>query len=133
MLSSKNLYFINYLKCNKKISIMYAKGENMIKIYGSPLCPDCVECKANFDKYNIEYEYIDINASLKNLKEFLIYRDNEPIFNHLKAIHDIGIPACIDEDGTVFTDWDNYVRKLGFEPFFQIREGEACSIDGRGC
>ena len=48
---------------------------NMLKIYGSEMCPDCVACKKNFDFYHIEYEFIDINKTLKNLKIFLKQRD----------------------------------------------------------
>lgn len=44
----------------------------MIKIYGSKFCPNCEHAKKNFDYYNIPYEYIDINESLKNLKLFYI-------------------------------------------------------------
>ena len=104
----------------------------MIKVYGSPMCPDCVACEYNFDKYKIEYEFLDINASLHNLKKFLIYRDSEPVFDRLKAINDIGIPACIDEEGTVFTDWETYLRERGYEPE-EINAGQACGLDRKGC
>ena len=43
----------------------------MLKVYGTQLCPDCVECKYNLDRNNIEYVDVDINKQLKNLKEFL--------------------------------------------------------------
>ena len=47
----------------------------MITVYGNQLCPDCRACKANFDRFGIEYEYRDIFANLRNLKQFLIFRD----------------------------------------------------------
>ena len=47
----------------------------MLKIYGSEMCSDCVECKKNFDIYNIEYEFLDINKSLRNV--------NYPRLKHL--------------------------------------------------
>ena len=50
----------------------------MFKIYGSAKCPDCINCKANFDEYKIEYEFIEILDNLQNLKRFLHYRDNPP-------------------------------------------------------
>ena len=43
----------------------------MLKVYGTPMCPDCRECKANFDHHGIAYENIDICESLRGLKEFL--------------------------------------------------------------
>jgi glutaredoxin-related protein len=105
----------------------------MLKVYGSPMCPDCRNCKINFDKYGVEYEYIDINASLKNLKEFLILRDREECFVRLKKIHDIGIPAIMDGH-RVFTAWETYLKELGHTDLeYEKYEGQACSIDGKGC
>ncbi len=43
----------------------------MVKIYGSDLCPDCVACKTAFDADGISYEFVNITAGMKNLKEFL--------------------------------------------------------------
>ena len=83
----------------------------MLKIYGSELCPDCIACKNNFDHYGIPYEFLDVMKSLKNLKDFLLYRDTSPVFDHLKAIHDIGLPAIVKENGEVFTDWETYLKK----------------------
>ena len=84
----------------------------MFKIYGSAKCPDCINCKANFDEYKIEYEFIEILDNLQNLKRFLHYRDNNPkIFDRLIKIGDIGVPAIVDEDDNVFTDWEAYLKK----------------------
>ena len=44
----------------------------MPKVYGSMLCPDCVEAKEYFEKVNYKYEFINITESMKNLKEFLL-------------------------------------------------------------
>ena len=103
----------------------------MYRIYGSEMCPDCLACKKNFDAYGVEYEFIDILSSLRPLKEFLILRDKEPVFDRLKAIHDIGIPALIAEDGTVFTNWEQLILDMGQE--ILTVEGYACSLDGKGC
>lgn len=107
----------------------------MIRIYGSPLCPDCRACKANFDRYGVEYEYFDVLANLANLKQFLIYRDGYPeVFDRLKAIHDIGLPACVDDEtGKVFTDWETYLREKGLEPVALEGSAPACSLSGKGC
>ncbi len=104
----------------------------MLKVFGSKLCPDCVECIANFEFYKINYEYIDINESMKNLKEFLNYRDNNSIFKNSKELNQVGIPACIDENEVVFLDWDRYIKELGFDPIYTNKK-QACSIDGKGC
>ncbi|MBQ8996053.1 MAG: glutaredoxin [Oscillospiraceae bacterium] len=105
----------------------------MVKVYGSPMCPDCVRCKKNLDANNLEYEFIDVNQSLRDLKQFLIYRDTLPIFDHCKEIHDIGLPALVLEDGTVTLRWSDYIRSQGGTPLADLEQGAACSLDGTGC
>ena len=104
----------------------------MLKVYGSEMCPDCRACKYNFEANQIEFEFLDINASLRNLKEFLKLRDTKPVFEKWKAIGDIGIPGIVDEDGTVFTDWEGYLKEKGLPVSYQDN-GQACSITGKGC
>ena len=41
----------------------------MLKVYGSQMCPDCIQCEANYDEYRINYEFIDINAYMMQLVE----------------------------------------------------------------
>lgn len=83
----------------------------MLKIYGSMQCPDCVECKNDLDRCNIEYEYFDFSDSLMNLKDFLTIRDQNPIFDEVKREGKIGIPCIVEEDGTVELDWSKYVSQ----------------------
>lgn len=104
----------------------------MFKVYGSPMCPDCRECKANFDANGVEYEYIDINASLRNLKDFLALRDSRAVFDHSKEVGDIGIPAIVASDGTIFLDWEGYLSDKDL-PIVYKENGQACSLDGKGC
>ncbi|MCR5215680.1 MAG: glutaredoxin [Lachnospiraceae bacterium] len=104
----------------------------MITIYGSEMCPDCRECKRNFDAHGIAYEFLSVTEELKNLRAFLILRDGNAVFDRLKAIHDIGLPACVLEDGTVFTDWEGYLKDRGLTVTY-TEIGPACSLDGKGC
>ena len=80
----------------------------MLKIYGSMLCPDCVDCCADLDNSNVEYEFLDFSASLRNLKEFLAIRDREAIFDSVKLMGSIGIPCIVKEDGSVTLDWTEF-------------------------
>lgn len=105
----------------------------MIKIYGSELCPDCRACKKNFETYKIPFEFIDINSSMKNLHEFMLMRDTNSIFDHSKKVHDIGIPALVKEDGTVFLSWEKYVEEKGFKVLPEEEEKTSCSLSGKGC
>ena len=104
----------------------------MLTVFGSPMCPDCRECKANFDAYGIEYEMIDINGSLKNLKAFLALRDKLPVFDPCKERGSIGIPALVTEDGSVLLDWEGFLKEKAL-PVVLRESGPVCSLDGRNC
>jgi glutaredoxin-related protein len=80
----------------------------MLKIYGSMLCPDCVQCRADLDKAGVAYEYLDFSESLLHLKEFLVLREN-PIFDTIRSEGKIGIPCLVKEDGTLTLTWEEYM------------------------
>ena len=73
----------------------------MPKVYGTMLCPDCVEAKEYFEKVNYKYEFINITESMKNLKEFLALRDNRKEFEEVKKLGYIGIPAILTDDNKI--------------------------------
>ncbi len=81
----------------------------MLKIYGSMQCPDCVQCCKDLDEAGIAYEYLDFSDSLKNLKEFLILRDGNAIFEAVRSDGKIGIPCIVKEDGSVSLTWGEYM------------------------
>ena len=80
----------------------------MIKIYGSMLCPDCVECRKDLDAAGTAYEYLDFSENLKNLKEFLKIRDGNSMFDSQREEGKIGIPCIVREDGSITLDWEEY-------------------------
>lgn len=104
----------------------------MFKIYGSEMCPDCVACKKNFDYYGVAYEFIDINENLANLSAFLKLRDNDHVFDRCKEINDIGLPAILNEDGSIFLNWEAYLKDKGYK-VLDSDYSNACSIDRKGC
>lgn len=104
----------------------------MLVIYGSPLCPDCRECKANLDAHGVPYSYVDISKSMRNLKAFLKLRDSLPVFEPCKEVGAVGIPAFVLEDGTVTLDWEGWMHEQGL-PIVCRETAPACSIDGTGC
>ena len=73
----------------------------MPKVYGSMLCPDCVEAREYFEKVNYKYEFVNITESMKNLKEFLALRDNRKEFEEVKKLGYIGIPAILTDDNKI--------------------------------
>ena len=74
-------------------------------IYGSMLCPDCVQCRKDLDEAGVAYEYRDFAEDLRNLKSFLELRDTEEIFQSVKQDGKIGIPCIVNEDGFVTLTW----------------------------
>lgn len=97
----------------------------MITIYGSELCPDCVEAKKLFDEKGVSYKFKNITDDLKNLKEFLAIRDKNSLFLETKEKGGIGIPCIVKEDGTLTLD----SREIDGE----FQPGQACSLDRNGC
>ena len=99
-------------------------------MYGTPICSECVAMKNSLSKCNeLEIKYIDITESTKNLKEFLAYRDQEAVFDEIKANGMIGIPFFVLEDGTKTFQIEAY---LGFKLEMEEVPVQACSLDGKG-
>lgn len=78
----------------------------MIKIYGSILCKDCVQCREELNAAGIAYEYLDFADDLRNLKEFLAIRDSSSLFEKVRENGSIGIPCILRADGSVILDWE---------------------------
>jgi len=51
---------------------------------------------------NIEFQYVDINDSMFNLKRFLKYRDNKEEFDEIKRKNRVGIPVVMINNGQKF-------------------------------
>lgn len=77
----------------------------MLKVYGSRLCPDCVQCCADLDRQGIAYEYHDFADDLMDLKTFLTIRDTDPLFAQVRGSGKIGIPCLVEDDGSVSLTW----------------------------
>lgn len=82
----------------------------MLKIYGSPLCPDCVKCKQELEEAGVEFLYLDIGEKLLYLKQFLKIRDGNELFEPVRERGQIGIPCIVREDGSVTFEWDEYLK-----------------------
>ena len=73
----------------------------MSKMYGSMLCPDCVEAKEYLKKINYKYDFVNITESMTNLNEFLHLRDTRKEFEEVKSLEYVGIPAIITDDNKI--------------------------------
>ena len=76
----------------------------MIKIYGMPTCPYCDYIHEQIIGREDEFEYINIGENIRNMSAFTHLRDNNPVFERMKQIGDVGIPAFVLEDGRVTLD-----------------------------
>ena len=81
----------------------------MIRIYGSMLCPDCVQCREDLDRAEVEYEYLDFSENLRNLKEFLKIRDENELCASVRSDGKIGIPCIVRSDGSVTLSWEEFM------------------------
>lgn len=97
----------------------------MIKVFVMQTCPDCVAVKEQV-KNDPRFELVDIGEHVRNLKQFLLLRDNNPAFDSIKSHGSIGIPCFVLEDGTVTFSPDDVNLT---EPTAKT----SCSIDGKGC
>ncbi len=88
-------------------------------------CPDCKQVKAQLAD-NPNFELIDIGEHVRNLKQFMMLRDNNPEFDKVKAHGSIGIPCFLLDNGSVRFSMDD-VR------IDDVTEGASCSLDGKGC
>lgn len=93
-------------------------------------CPDCIEAKQLYGN-NPDYEIIDIGRQARDLKEFLVLRDNHPAFTKVRERGTIGIPCFIEEDGSVIISMKHYNASSGIHSEYQ--NGAACNLDGTGC
>ena len=93
----------------------------MIKIYGMPTCPYCDYVHEQIKGRECEFEYINIGENIRNMSAFLRLRDTNPVFDRLKAIGDVGIPAFVFEDGRVSVD-------LGDAGLIEYGTQNACSV-----
>ena len=67
--------------------------------YFSDLCPDTAPFVALLDELSVEYEAVNITASMKNLKRFLVIRDRESAFDDGKAQGFACVPVLATNDG----------------------------------
>ena len=80
----------------------------MLKIYGSPMCRDCVICKEELDKAGVPYVYMDITGNLMFLKKFLKLREL-PAFDEIREKGQIGIPCIVRDDDSLTFDWKEFL------------------------
>ena len=80
----------------------------MLRIFGSPLCRDCVICREELDRAGVSYVYMDITGNLMFLKKFLKLREGEA-FAPIREKGQIGIPCILRDDDSVTFSWHEFL------------------------
>lgn len=101
-----------------------------ITMYGTEICPDCVEAKEILaNHFDIELDYRNITEKTSTLKEFLSYRDHDELFVTIKEGGKIGIPFFILEDGTRTLELSDIID---ITRTYNGQNVNSCSINGKG-
>lgn len=81
-----------------------------VTVVGSHLCPDTLYALNKLVEAKADIEFKNLSASLPDLKVYLQLRDNEPMYETVKANGGIGIPCFILEDGTKTMDLNEVLK-----------------------
>ncbi|MBF0710774.1 MULTISPECIES: glutaredoxin [unclassified Gemella] len=87
-------------------------------LYFSDLCPDTAAFVAELKEQGIDYEEVNITASMDNLKRFLKLRDTRPEFEMRKLWGFIGIPVLVQPNDTLIFELNDL-------------NGTACTLTAR--
>jgi len=61
-------------------------------LFGTDLCPRCIEVKKALDDASVKYTYVDVCSSMMMLKRGLTIREKKPALAGARAEHRMGIP-----------------------------------------
>ena len=82
-----------------------------VVMYGTKVCPDCVEAEEILKEKGIQYLYMEFSDNIGYLKRFLTLRDTNPIFDEVKENHWVGVPCFQFQDGSLSLDIDEVVKR----------------------
>lgn len=68
-------------------------------MFGSKHWGGCAPVKELLLQNDIKFFYADITESMLHLKNFLKYRDNNPVFEEIKKAGRVGLPCIVINDG----------------------------------
>ncbi|MFQ1014867.1 hypothetical protein [Avibacterium paragallinarum] len=75
-------------------------------LFFAETCPDTAPFVARLQELGVQYEPVEIQSSLGNLKRFLALRDSRAEFEAVKARGFIGIPALLLNNDSLVLDVD---------------------------
>ncbi|MFZ7129054.1 hypothetical protein [Avibacterium avium] len=75
-------------------------------LFFAETCPDTAPFVARLQELGVQYEPVEIQSSLSNLKRFLALRDSRAEFEAVKLRGSIGIPALLLNNDSLVLDVD---------------------------
>ncbi|MFZ7317508.1 hypothetical protein ACLSZM_06555 [Avibacterium avium] len=79
-------------------------------LFFAETCPDTAPFVARLQELGVQYEPIEIQSSLGNLKRFLALRDSRAKFEAVKARGAIGVLALLLDNDNVVLDIEGLVE-----------------------
>ncbi|VEB23121.1 Glutaredoxin-related protein [Avibacterium volantium] len=79
-------------------------------LFFAETCPDTAPFVARLQELGVQYEPVEIQSSLGNLKRFLALRDSRAEFEAVKARGAIGVPALLLDNDNVVLDVEGLVE-----------------------
>lgn len=87
----------------------------MITVYGSNVCPGTLNFLRILTENHVMPNFVNVTGSIGLLKEFILIRDTNPVFDNVRGTGAIGFPLIKLEDGTYTRDMNRVLRSLGIE------------------
>lgn len=76
-----------------------------LQVIGSHLCPDTLYALNVLKAKEVDFDFVNISASLGDLKKFLQIRENTPeIYDNVRKNNGLGIPCFVKADGEITLD-----------------------------
>lgn len=73
-------------------------------VYGSHLCPDTLYALNQLVEKGVDFDYLNISASMADLKAFLKVRDSSEEYKKVREEGRLGIPCFQFDDGSITLD-----------------------------
>lgn len=80
-------------------------------VYGSHLCPDTLYALNKLVEKNLAFQYLDISASIADLKAFLKIRDSAEEYRRIREENGLGVPCFQLDDGNITLDLNAALSK----------------------
>ena len=86
-----------------------------IKVYGSNVCPGTMRFLSILTANGVMPDFVNATGSIGLLKEFLLVRDTDPVFEGVRGSGRVGFPLIQLEDGSYTRDVNKFLEDLGIE------------------